>query len=78
MPTVFWRGAYRFFFVSLDCQEPPHIHVQRERMTAKFWLDPVSLQKGGGFSRTELSTIGKLVVENEELLREQWNEFCGR
>jgi len=43
MPTVLRTGPYRFFFVSLDRGEPPHIHVRRESMVAKFWLDPISL-----------------------------------
>ena len=28
MPTVLIIGHYRFFFVSLDYSEPPHIHIQ--------------------------------------------------
>ena len=54
MPTVLRIGPYRFFFVSLDFNEPPHIHVKREKMVAKFWLDPVALQLTGGFRRREL------------------------
>ena len=34
MPTVLRIGPYRFFFVSLDFNEPPHVHVKRERMVA--------------------------------------------
>lgn len=78
MPTVLILGPYRFFFVALDYPEPPHIHIQREKMVAKFWLDPISLQKAGGFSRTELNKIGKLVEENQELFLEKWNEFFSR
>ncbi|MGH7575280.1 MAG: DUF4160 domain-containing protein, partial [Longimicrobiales bacterium] len=54
MPTVLREGPYRFFFVSLDGNEPPHVHVQRERRVAKFWLDPITLQRPGGFSAKEL------------------------
>ena len=36
MPTVLRVGSYRFFFVSLDRGEPPHIHVRREDMVTKF------------------------------------------
>ncbi|MEK7274209.1 MAG: DUF4160 domain-containing protein [Candidatus Desantisbacteria bacterium] len=44
MPTVKnIHGHYRFFFCSFDCYEPKHIHVQREKMTCKFWLEPVML-----------------------------------
>jgi len=77
MPTVLRIGPYRFFFVSLDFNEPPHIHVKREKMVAKFWLDPVTLQLTGGFRRSELSKIAKLVFEKQEFLLEQWNEFFG-
>ena len=52
MPEVLRIGPYKFFIVSLDYNEPPHIHVRRENNVAKFWLDPVSLQKSGGFSRS--------------------------
>lgn len=74
MPTVLIVGPYRFFFVSLDFPEPPHIHVQRERQVAKFWLDPVSMERTGGFRGAELNKIGRLVQENESLFLEAWDE----
>ncbi len=55
MPTVKRIGPYRFFFVSLDYNEPPHIHVQRNDLVAKFWLQPVALQRTGGFKPKERS-----------------------
>jgi len=58
--------SYRFFFVSLDRSEPPHIHVRRENKVAKFWLEPVALERAGGFSRAELNVILKLVDEHRE------------
>ena len=75
MPTVLRVSAYRFFFVSLDRDEPPHIHVRRDNMVAKFWLDPVTLERAGGFNRVELNTIAKLVHEYRETLLEEWHEF---
>ena len=45
MPTIARIGPYRFFFYGNEGSEPPHVHVQRERMLAKFWLDPVSLAR---------------------------------
>jgi hypothetical protein len=78
MPTVLRLGAYRFFFVSLDRGEPPHIHVRRENMAAKFWLDPVVLERAGGFNRAELNAIAKLVHEHRETFLERWYEFFGR
>ena len=54
MPTIpSIRGPYRFFFYSFDCSERPHIHVRRESMTCKFWLEPLSLARNHGFSAVE-------------------------
>jgi len=58
-----------------DKEEPQHIHVEREDRVAKFWLDPVRLQRNGGFSREEVSRIQKVILEHRELLREAWNEY---
>jgi hypothetical protein len=77
MPTVLRQGPYRFFFVSVDYHEPPHIHVRRETRVARFWLDPVALQKAGGFSRHELNRIARLVDEHRPHLLESWYEFFG-
>jgi hypothetical protein len=77
MPTVLREGPYKFFFVSCDHGEPPHIHVRQEKKVAKFWLDPITLQKAGGFSRTELNRIAVIISENQEHLLERWHEFFG-
>jgi hypothetical protein len=78
MPTVLKLRSYRFFFVSLDGSEPPHIHVRREKMVAKLWLEPVALERAGGFSRVELNKIVKLVHEHRDRLLESWYEFFSR
>ena len=77
MPTILRLGPYRLFFVSLDSSEPPHVHIQREKMAAKFWLEPLALEKAGGFKPHELNVIGKLVEANREFLLEQWHEHFG-
>lgn len=77
MPTVPIEGPYRFFFYSGDSHEPPHVHVERENMAAKFWLNPVRLQSSGGFSRSEINRIWRLVEDNNECLLRSWNEFFG-
>jgi hypothetical protein len=77
MPTVLIRGPYRLFFYSGDIGEPPHIHVEREHMRAKFWLSPVRLQSSGGFSRAEINGIQRLVEQNGEYLLRYWDEFFG-
>ncbi len=75
VPTVLRIRSYRFFFVSLDRGEPPH--VRRENMVAKFWLEPVALERAGGFSRVELNVILELVQEHRERLLKSWYEFFG-
>jgi hypothetical protein len=74
-PTVRTIGPYRFFFYSGDGDEPPHIHVERDDKTAKFWLEPVRLHRSGGFSRKEINPIQKLVEENQELFIGRWHEY---
>jgi hypothetical protein len=56
-PTIRRIGPYRFFFFSNEGIEPAHVHVQRERMLAKFWLSPVELARSVGFAAHELSEI---------------------
>lgn len=75
MPTVLRSGPYRFFFYAGDRDEPPHIHVERESFAAKFWLEPVRLQRSGGFRRNEINRIQRLVEENREQILRSWNEF---
>lgn len=75
MPTVLWVGPYRFFFYAGDHNEPPHIHVERDKNVAKFLLDPVRLQRSRGFSSKELNRIRKLVEENRKGLRRSWDEY---
>ena len=77
MPTVLRIGPYRFFFYSGDGHEPPHIHVERDDMISKFWLDPVRLANSGGFGRAELREIERHVSNNAALLLEAWNEYFG-
>lgn len=77
MPTVLRVGPYRFFFYAGDRDEPPHVHVEREDKVAKFWLDPIRLQRSGGFSRRDIGRIQKLVSENQTPLLEDWNDYFG-
>ena len=77
MPTLLRISGYRFFFVSLDRGEPPHVHVKMENNVAKVWIDPVVLERAGGFNRVEISKIVKLVQEYREQFLESWNEFFG-
>lgn len=79
MPTVRGiPGPYRLFFYSFDCYEQRHVHVRRERMVCKFWLDPVILSFNDGFSPAELNRIRRLILDHRQVLLEAWNEHCGQ
>ena len=75
MPTVLRIGPYRFFFYSGDYNEPMHIHIEREDRIAKFWIDPIRLQKSGGFGRKEISNIHRIIREHHTQIAEAWNEY---
>jgi len=77
MPTVFHYGPYAFRFYSADHVEPPHIHVQRDRNSAKFWLDPVRLARNWGFSSHELRRIRHLTQSRQAELLEAWYDCFG-
>ena len=77
MPTVLRSGPYRFYFYSHEPNEPPHVHVDRESMSAKFWLETVSLARNFGFSARELNVIQSLVESNQSLLLETWHGHFG-
>jgi hypothetical protein len=78
MPTVKGiPGSYRFYFYSFDCTEPMHVHVQRENMICKFWLNPISLSQNEGFSPSELNRIRRLIESNYQTINEAWYEHCG-
>ena len=78
MPTVLRIEPYRFFFYAGDRDEPEHVHVERDNQVAKFWLDPVRLQRSGGFRSSEINGIQKLVEDNREDLIRSWNEYFSR
>jgi Domain of unknown function (DUF4160) len=75
VPTVLRIGPYRFFFYSNENGEPAHIHVQRDRAVAKFWLNPVTYASSTGFSANELSKLLKIIIENQLAFEEAWNEY---
>ena len=51
MPVVLRVGPYRFLFYGADRHEPPHMHMERDRAKAKFWLDPVRLEHNRGLAQ---------------------------
>lgn len=75
-PTIHREGPYRFGFFANEGKEPPHIHVSREKMHAKFWLTPaVSLAHAAGFSSVELRELQRITEQHRARFVEAWNVF---
>jgi len=77
MPTVLRTGPYRIFFYSHENNEPPHMHIDRDNLSAKFWLDPVALARNFGFNAKELRKLQAIVIENRPKLLEAWYGYFG-
>ena len=77
MPTVLRHGPYRVYFYSHEPGEPPHVHVDRDDSSAKFWLSPVALAVNFGFAARELRTIQEIIETNQQRLIKAWNDYFG-
>ena len=77
MPTVFRSGPYRVYFHSHEPNEAPHVHVDRDDQSAKFWLRPVALARNLGLSPVELRLVQRMLKENAGSLLEKWNARFG-
>lgn len=78
MPTVFYVGAYRFFFYSEEGGEPAHIHIEDGDKAAKFWLHDAGLARSRNMRGHELAALGRLVAARKDELTEAWNEHFSR
>lgn len=65
------------YFYSHEPGEPPHVHVDRDDSSAKFWLNPVALVVNFGFPARELRTIEMILSENQQKLIAAWNDYFG-
>jgi hypothetical protein len=75
MPHVARHGPYRFCFFSNNGGEPPHVHVARDRLEAKFWLAPVALARNRRFNDRELRRIEAIVRTHQLRFLEVWHAF---
>jgi hypothetical protein len=55
--------------------EPPYVHVERDNGSARFWLEPVRLERSKVFSASELRRIETMVEENKASLLRAWDEY---
>lgn len=80
MPVVFRDKGFRFLFYSNegDPREPPHIHVVKAGIDAKFWLLPdVVLASNDGFDARTLRELVEVIEHRRDEIVEAWDEFFG-
>lgn len=77
MSTALREGPYRFFWYSHEPGEPPHVHVDRDDRSAKFWLQPVSLARNLGYPVHELRRIRGIIESHQAMFLEAWNGYFG-
>jgi hypothetical protein len=76
MPTVMWQKGFRIAFYAADRDEPPHVHVDRNKKEAKFWLTPfVRMADNKRFNAHDLNVIKRILEENREAILETWNDY---
>jgi hypothetical protein len=72
---VYRAGPYRLFIYSVDRTEPPHVHVERDAIAAKFWLNPLEVAWNRGFRPPELRRIRGIIAGRQAGLLERWHGY---
>jgi hypothetical protein len=77
VPTILREGPYRFYWYSHELGEPPHVHVDKDQRSAKFWLNPPRLARNIGFPAHELRRICSIIESNQSTFLEAWHGYFG-
>lgn len=80
MPVVFRHKGFRFHFYSNEGEprEPPHVHVLKDDIDAKFWLWPdVVLAYNDGFNARTLRELTEIVTNRRDEITRAWDEHFG-
>jgi hypothetical protein len=79
MPVVFRHKGFRFFFFSNEGnpREPIHIHVMKDGIDAKFWLQPVRVAYNDGFDAKTLRELVEVIEHHADDIERSWNEHFG-
>ena len=54
-----------------------HIHVERDRQKAKFWLEPIALARNKDFADHELRRIRQIITEHQDAFIRAWHDYFG-
>lgn len=74
MPTVLRVDGYQVIIFTSD-HPPAHVHVRARGNLAKILLDPVEVERAGGFNSGEISDILSIVNQNRLRLLAEWDKF---
>jgi hypothetical protein len=80
MPTIFRERGFRFFFYSNEGspREQVHVHVEKDGLEAKFWLEPeVEVAYNDGCGARTLRQLLEIVEANRDRIEGAWNDFFG-
>ena len=71
MPGFRDDGFY-VYFVEFDLTERPHVHVEKDGKTAKYWIDRLELFDPDRFKGHELTKMEKILKRRRGYLLELW------
>jgi hypothetical protein len=73
--TLLRLRGYRFYFHSQATGEPPHLHVDKDRKSAKFWIESTTVVRNVGFSVLETREIARIISEYRLDFLRSWNGY---
>lgn len=72
IPNIPWRVS----FYSFDLRERRHVHVFRERMESKVWIEGnIEVAWNRGFSESEISDILRMIESNLKLINDTYEQL---
>jgi len=67
---------WRVSFYSFDLREPRHVHVTRERMECKVWIERgLEVAWNHGFPTSEVYDILRMIESNLELINTTYEQL---
>lgn len=67
-------NGFRFFIYSSDVKERMHVHAEKNGKIAKFWLEPVEVNKRANFNEVELLQCRKTIIEHEKEFKQKFKD----
>jgi hypothetical protein len=75
MPTVLTYRGIRFYFYSLEGNEPIHIHMSKGNAFGKIWIEPcLSVEYLYNFTHAEVRDIFWILEKNIPYIKTKWHE----